>query len=149
MTEAESPDTRERGFPASKRRFLIASFPAPISLLFPVLLFWLLFRPAPSEGAGTFTAFEKTFSREEGEPILVESEFTVIDPEASYLLKISSNGLKDAPNEKVGASEILLNGVQIVGASQFSQRETSFKKPVTLKEKNTLQVKLKGKPGGR
>lgn len=148
MTEAESPDTRERGFPASKRRFLIASFPAPISLLFPVLLFWLLFRPAPSEGAGTFTAFEKTFSREEGEPILVESEFTVIDPEASYLLKISSNGLKDAPNEKVGASEILLNGVQIVGASQFSQRETSFKKPVTLKEKNTLQVKLKGKPGG-
>lgn len=148
MTEAESPDTRERGFPASKRRFLIDSFPAPISLLFPILLFWLLFRPAPSEGAGTFTAFEKTFSRGEGEPILVESEFTVIDPEASYLLKISSNGLKDAPNEKVGASEILLNGVQILGASRFSQRETSFKKPVTLKEKNTLQVKLKGKPGG-
>lgn len=148
MTEAESPDTRERGFPASKRRFRIAFFPAPISLLFPLLLFWLLFPPAPSEGAGTFTAFEKTFSREAGEPILVESEFTVIDPEASYLLKISSNGLKDAPNEKVGASEILLNGVPILGASRFRQKETSFKKPVTLKEKNTLQVKLKGKPGG-
>ncbi|MDC4224539.1 MAG: hypothetical protein MPW15_09990 [Candidatus Manganitrophus sp.] len=73
----------------------------------------------------------------------------MIDPDASYLLKVSNEGLKDAPNEKVSASEILLNGV--AGRRRLSngiKETTSFKKPVTLKEKNTLQVKLKGKAGG-
>lgn len=143
MTEADSPDTRERGSHPSKRRFPTALFTASISLL---ILFFLLW-PAHSEGAGTFTAFEKTFSREEGGPILIESEFTLLDPGASYLLKISNDGLKDAPNEKVSASEILLNGVRVVG-SEFNQRTTSLKKPLKLNEKNTLQVRLKGKPGG-
>jgi len=143
MTEAESPDIRERGALAPKHRFFIMRSPAPISLLILLSLVW----PTLSEGAGTFTAFEKTFSREEGEAVLVESDFTVIDPSAPYLLKISIDGLKDAPDEKVSASEILLNGARIVG-SEFNQRATFLKKPITLKEKNTLQVKLKGRPGG-
>ncbi len=146
MTEADSPDTRERGFLASKRRFAIAPLSPPISLL--ILLLSLFLWPTLSEGAGTFTVFEKTFSREEGAPVPVESDFTVIDPGASYLLKISNNGMKDASNEKVSASEVLLNGVPIVGSSEWNQKTTSFKKPITLKERNTLQVKLKGKAGG-
>lgn len=143
MTEADSPETRERGSLAPKRR-VPARFLSPIFLLISLLLL----RPPLSEGAGIFTAFEKTFLREEGEPVVIESDFTVSDPQASYFLKIFNNGLSDAFQEKVSASEILLNGVQVVRPSDFNQKATFFERSISLKEKNTLQVKLKGKPGG-
>lgn len=145
MTEADSPDTRERSALAPKRRLLLASPFPPLSFLIFLLLFW----PALSEGAGTFTAFEKTYSREEGEPLLVETDFTVTDLRASYILKLYNDGLNDARREKVSASEILLNGVQVVRPGDFSQKATFFERPISLKQKNTLQVKLKGNPGGR
>lgn len=143
MTEADSPETRERGSLAPKRR-VPARFLSPIFLLISLFLF----RPPLSEGAGTFTVFEKTFLREEGAPAVIEGDFTVSDPKASYFLKIFNNGLSDTSQEKVGASEILLNGVQVVRPSDFNQKAKFFERPISLKEKNTLQVKLKGKPGG-
>jgi|GEM_PF-4428228 len=116
------------------------------------LIFFLILLPfflsTHADGAGKFIAFEKEYLREEGEPVLIETEFTVPDPRASYLLKIYNNGLSDAPKEKVGASEILLNGTQMIRPSDFTQKATFFERPVSLKEKNTLQVKLRGKPGG-
>lgn len=107
-----------------------------------------LFLPVPAQGAGKFTAFEKEYHREEGEPVVIEADFTVVDPRAAYILKIYNNGLSDAPREKVSASEIVLNGVQMVRPSDFNQKATFFERPVSLKEKNSLQVKLKGKSGG-
>lgn len=144
MMEADSPDIRERGFLASKHSFSIAPLFTSIALLILLLLFW----PTLSEGAGTFIAFEKTFTREEGAPILVETDFTMIDPQASYFLKIFNNGLSDASQEKVRDSEILLNGIQVARPSDFNQKTVFFERPITVKGKNSLQVRLKGKPGG-
>jgi hypothetical protein len=126
-------------------RIFTVGFSLPILFL---ILLPLLF-PAPSEGAGTFTAFEKEYLREKGEPVAVETDFIIPDPHASYILKIYNNGLKDTSRERVSASEILLNGVQIIRSSDFNQKVAFFERPISLKEKNTLQVKLKGEIGGR
>jgi hypothetical protein len=126
-------------------RFFIVRLSLPIFFLTLLSLFF----PAPSEGAGKFTAFEKEYLREEGEPVAIGTDFTVTDPRASYILKIYNNGLKDTPKERVSTSEILLNDVPMIRSSDFNQRVALFERPISLKEKNTLQVKLKGSSGGR
>ena len=144
MTEAESPEVREEGSLARKRPVPTARILSSISLFLVLLLCF----PAFSESAGTFTAFEKSYLRAEGDSVTVESEFTVSDPSASYFLKLFNNGLRDAPSERVNGSEIILNGVRVVRPADFNPKTAFYERPIALNEKNTLRVTLKGKQGG-
>lgn len=101
--------------------------------------------------AGTFTVHgPQVFVRADGQPVTEVVNFNVMDPTAEYTIIVTNGGLEDDDNtgEKVSSGEVLVNGIQILGPSDFGQNVTQVIRPVTLLGANTLSVELHGKPGG-
>lgn len=103
----------------------------------------------PQAVAGTFTAFgPQDYTRGTGDPITVTNNFSVRNPNTQYTLKAFNGGLLDASTELVSSTIVTLNGVQIIGTSNFNQNVTEVDVPVTLQAANTLAVQVRGQPGG-
>jgi hypothetical protein len=99
--------------------------------------------------SGSFVAFgPESYTRAAGNPVTVLRAFTVRNPNTIYTLQIYNGGLTDGELEKVSSSVITLNGVQVVGPSEFNQKVALVEKPVVLAENNQFSVELRGQPGG-
>src|SRR6202008_317509 len=99
--------------------------------------------------AGTFTVFgPKNYTRGTGAPVTVTDTFSVINPNTQYTLKAFNGGLQNSEAELVSSSVVTLNGVQVLGPSDFNQNVTEVDVPVTLQASNTLSVQVRGRPGG-
>lgn len=85
------------------------------------------------------TGSPNTFTRQIENPL-----FTYFTNE--FVLKICNGS---GPNNRVSSAVIKIDGVQIVGPSDFSQNVDSIFKPIpNLTSNSTLEVELRGKPGG-
>ncbi len=56
------------------------------------------------------------------------------------------NGNADGTH-RISSATITLNGIQVVGPSDFSQQVAAFDRTVSLQASNTLQIRLMSKPG--
>lgn len=99
--------------------------------------------------AGTFTAFgPQDYTRGTGDPVTVTTNFSVLNPNTQYTLKAFNGGLQDNLTELVSSGFVTVNGVQVLGPSNFNQNVTEVDVPVTLQASNTISVQVRGKPGG-
>src|SRR5258707_3826224 len=102
-----------------------------------------------SARAGTFTAFgPQDFTRGTGAPVTVTTSFSVRNPNTQYTLKVFNGGLQDTQTELVSSGFVTVNGVQVVGPSNFNQNVAEVDVPVTLQGSNTIAVQVRGQPGG-
>jgi RHS repeat-associated protein len=104
---------------------------------------------AASANAGTFTVFgPQNYTRSTGTPVTVTSNFSVLNPNTQYTLKVFNGGLQDTQTELVSSGFVTVNGIQLVGPSNFNQNVVEVDVPVTLLASNTLDVQVRGQPGG-
>jgi hypothetical protein len=100
-----------------------------------------------SYGVVDLTLLNQSFVRGTGEPITETSTFAGVNSMA--IVKVYNGGLQDTLTEKVSSSTISINGQVVFGPSDFNQTASFLEKTVVLSEgQNTLNVILKGKPGG-
>jgi hypothetical protein len=98
---------------------------------------------------GTFTAFgPQNYTRDTSAPVTVTSTFSVLNPNTQYTLKAFNGGLQDDVTELVSSGFVTVNGVQVIGPSNFNQNVGEVDVPVTLQTSNTISVQVRGKPGG-
>jgi hypothetical protein len=142
-----------RGEPGAARtatdRDSAATRPPGLHLLAPFLLFLgSLGLPVDSPG-GTFAAFgPEAYVRGTGQPVVVTASFAVPAANVSCTLEIQNGGLEDSELERVSSSNVGLNGVQVIGPSEFNQNVGLIRAPVAVSTTNELSVELRGKPGG-
>src|SRR5437867_10900709 len=136
-----------------------ASFAAN-SLALGLAALLLLLYPAVSL-AGTFTVFGETYQRGTGAPVTVTRSFNVLNPSATYTLRIDNGGLPSGQFCRVSSAVVGLNGVEVVGPSDFNRREREGEKErededrsvavierrVSLAKTNVLTVELRGGQG--
>jgi len=111
------------------------------------LLLVVLFLSVPAL-AGTFTVFpQRDFVRSTAAPAPELVTFTVVNPALGYVLRVVNGGA--AGNlEKVTNAIVKLNGVEVLGTSDFNGKTSPvIEKPVTLLASNELSVELRGNPG--
>lgn len=89
-----------------------------------------------------------TCQRGTGAPSFFSYSFTAPEPSRGFIFKVFNGGLENTTYEQVSNSTITLNGVQILGPSNFNQNVTYLEVPVALQVQNTLDVEVRGKPGG-
>ena len=90
--------------------------------------------------ANTFVAYGPvTYTRTTGAPTPVTANFTVLDPNTTYTLRIDSTG--------VSSAVVTLNGVDVLRPNDFNANVTLITKQVMLWPNNQLTVELRGKPG--
>ncbi|HWC19070.1 MAG TPA: hypothetical protein VG498_18815, partial [Terriglobales bacterium] len=99
--------------------------------------------------AGTFTAFgPKDYVRGSGSPVTVTDTFSVLNPTTQYTLKVFNGGLENSQTELVSSSIVSVNGLQVIGPSNFNQNVKEVDVPIILQTANTLSVQVRGQPGG-
>ena len=111
-----------------------------------ILAFILLFAATKIE-AVEVSAFEHTYFRSTGTPVTETNTFHKINGLSK--IRVINGGLEDADYEMVSSSEIVLNGEVIIDASIFYQNVVLVEVEKNLSGGiNTIDVILKGKPGG-
>lgn len=89
-----------------------------------------------------------TCVRGTGEPLTETFTFPGVSGQAT--VKLWNGSLEDDSIEKVSSSIVTVNGQVVFGPSEFNQNVGYLEKETTLVEgQNTLEVLLKGKPGGQ
>jgi hypothetical protein len=88
-----------------------------------------------------------TFYRHTGAPVVEMSEFEVANPGGGFVLTII-NGDRSGDN-RVSSAVIKLNGVEVARPNDFSQQVGKIVRQVTVLAQNTLEVELRGAPGGQ
>jgi RHS repeat-associated protein len=104
---------------------------------------------AASANARTFTVFgPQNYTRGTGSPVTVTSNFSVPNPNTQYTLKAFNGGLQDNQTELVSSGFVNVNGVEVIASRNFNQNVAEVDVPITLQAINTIDVQLRGKPGG-
>jgi len=98
--------------------------------------------------AGTWVAFQNSFTRGTGAPITVTNTFTLLNPNTQYTLKAYNGGLQNTSTELVSSSVVYLNGVQVIGPANFNQNVAEVNVTIFPGLTNTLSVQVRGQPGG-
>jgi RHS repeat-associated protein len=99
--------------------------------------------------AGTFNTFgPQSYTRTAGAPVSVSNTFSILNPSTQYTLRVDNGGLTDSDVDRVSSTVITLNGVQIIGTSNFNQNVAFVEVPVTLQLSNQITVQVRGAPGG-
>jgi hypothetical protein len=98
--------------------------------------------------AGTWVAFQNSYTRGTGAPVTVTNTFTLLNPATQYTLKAFNGGLQNASTELVSSSVVMLNGVQVLGPNNFSQNVSEVDIPIFPQLTNTFSVQVRGQPGG-
>lgn len=121
----------------------------PTRLVRYFTVFALLIALLPSLGhAGTWVAFQNSYTRGNGAPVTVTNTFTLLNPATQYTLKAFNGGLENDTTELVSYSVVYLNGVQVVGPANFNQNVAEVYVTISPGLTNTLSVQVRGKPGG-
>ncbi len=111
-----------------------------------ILAFVLLFAAAKIEAVESII-YEQSYFRSTGSPVTETNTFSGINGLAT--IRVTNGGLEDAEYEMVSSSHIELNGVVIISSSNFNQNVGIIEVDGILSEGiNTIEVTLKGKPGG-
>ncbi|MHC4572329.1 MAG: putative metal-binding motif-containing protein, partial [Planctomycetota bacterium] len=114
--------------------------------LFLTVLFGLLWS-IPGHAIVEVICFDKDFVRGTGEPVTESHTFPGINGPAT--VKLYNGGAEDTDTEIVSSSTVSVNGVEVFSPSNFNQNVSYLEATVMLNEgDNTLEVILKGKPGG-
>jgi len=71
-----------------------------------------------------------------GAPTVYNYSFTAVEPAQGLIFKVFNGGLEDTTYELV-SSTITLNGVQIIGPSNFNQHVAYLEVPVKLQAQNS------------
>jgi hypothetical protein len=87
----------------------------------------------------------ESFIRGTGKPVTVAKDFSVQQQALSYSLRVQ-NGSPEG-EAQVSSATVSLNGSEILGQKDFSQKTRIYEKPVTLNEDNSLNIKLNSVPG--
>jgi hypothetical protein len=90
--------------------------------------------------------FGKTYSRLTGKPITVTDSFSLLSSiKGRFKLTVVNGG--SAMATRVSSARILLNGIEVVGPSDFSQDVATVERDITVQGNNTLSVELRSSPG--
>src|SRR5436190_1010935 len=153
--------TRSRSWGAQRAASLAMN-----SLALGLAAVLLLLVPAVSL-AGTFTVFGETYQRGTGAPVTVTRSFSALNLSTTYTLRIDNGGLPSGQFCRVSSAVVGLNGVEVVGPSDFNRRELEtereregekerededrsvavIERRVSLATTNVLTVELRGGPG--
>ena len=117
-----------------------------IALFTVIFLEILSFSNSEALDAGTFLAFgPKSFIRTTGKPAILLEDFSVLDPNTSYMLHVYNGGKNNG--FKASSAFIHINGTEIVRPDAFNQTVSHIEKPVELLNSNVLTVDFRSKPG--
>jgi hypothetical protein len=116
-----------------------------------VFLITLLAFAIPSwvvaEAAVDVVVFNESFTRNTGTPETITRSFPAISGTA--VIEVWNGSASDSTVGKVSSSTISVNGLTVVGTSNFNQKVTFLENTIGLTEgNNTISVLLKSKPGG-
>ena len=90
----------------------------------------------------------KTIVRRTGASTTETFTFSALGGQA--ILKLTNGSIVDPSVEKVSGSEVTFNGQVVFGSADFNQIANHVESEIPLIEgQNTLEVLLKGKPGGQ
>jgi RHS repeat-associated protein len=99
--------------------------------------------------SGTFTVFgPQTYVRGSGSPVTVTTNFTVLNPNTQFTLRVHNGGLVDSATDFVSSTTITVNGVVVVAPNDLNQNIVEVDKPVTLQASNEIDVQVRGAPNG-
>lgn len=87
----------------------------------------------------------KVYTRSPRPPHTVTERFTACRPERRFHLRVENGPGRSRP--LTGAS-VVLNGVEVLGPSDFKRKADWLERPVELAARNTLVLRLAGDPGG-
>jgi hypothetical protein len=94
-----------------------------------------------------FVAFGPAdYVRGTGMPTTSTVSFSVLNPAAPYTLQVTNGGLR-GQYSRVSSGTVFVNGVQVIGPSDFNQTVARIEKPVTLALTDQLAVQLASGPG--
>lgn len=92
------------------------------------------------------TLFDQQFVRNTGKPVAISNTISLPSMvHGPFTLNIA-NGDSDGGN-RISSAQIILNGVQVFGSSDFNQNVASLQASVNLQAVNQLTVELDSKPG--
>lgn len=91
--------------------------------------------------------FDNTFVRETGVPVTEVFHFEAVNGPAT--IRLTSGSLEDSTVEKVSSSEVKVNEEVVFGPSNFNQNVDYLEQKISLEDQNSIQIILKGKPGGQ
>ena len=92
-----------------------------------------------SAGEANLTRFgPKVYEREQGAPTSESAEFRAIEGPAELVLL----------NDDIGNARIKVNGLDVVGPKNFRE-DGKIVVPLQLNVENTIEVSVRGKPGGK
>lgn len=116
-----------------------------LSILALAVLFGLSSAPGR---AGTWVAFQNSYTRSTGAPVTLTDTFTLLNANTQYTLKAFNGGLQNDTTELVSNSVVYLNGAQVLGPANFNQNVAEVNVAILPGLSNTLSVQVRGKPGG-
>jgi len=112
-----------------------------------VLALFILFLFSNTLVAESITTFgPMNFERANGKPIVSTHHFQASAGQGARLI-IHNGGVSNNQFERVSSANIILNGEEIVSASDFNQKIDFVQKEIILKEQNQLSINIKSKPG--
>lgn len=105
---------------------------------------------AQAQGTVTLQTLSPTvYIRQAGGPVIEAAAFTS-EFGGPALFRLTNGSLEDASIEPVSSTVIKLNGKVVFDPSSFNQKVRQLSADVLLaRGTNTLEVELRGKPGGR
>lgn len=106
-------------------------------------LCWFFVGVAPAAGSGLVFG-PKNYVRSRGAPVVVTDTFDVTTPGA-FALRID-NGGANGQFGRVSSAVITLNGLVVVGPSDFNQQVAVIQRTVALQAHNVLSVELRSAP---
>lgn len=86
----------------------------------------------------------ETYIRKTGAPQTIIKSFSIQNPDGEFTLVVQNGKVK---GERVSSAVIELNGIQMVGPSEFNKQVDVITKPVVLQQQNKLAVELRSQPG--
>jgi hypothetical protein len=95
-------------------------------------------------GVGVTLFGPKTYLRDTGKPGIVTDTFTVSPRDSNFHLLVQNGADKKT---RVSSATIRVNGVQVLGPSDFNKQVDLLDKPISLLSSNNVQVELRSEPG--
>ncbi|HEX7182833.1 MAG TPA: hypothetical protein VF756_13400 [Thermoanaerobaculia bacterium] len=116
------------------------------SLYFAALCLFLAQTLAAQPGSGNVFGPEE-FVRGSGTPVLQGRDFSIAGFQPPFILHLRNGD--DSGRNRVSSATVTLNGRELFGASDFSQRVSGYDLEVELVEPSRLEVRIASAPGSK